>query len=409
MAISLFEGFTLGFVDFWAHKLKSFITIVGIILGTMSIIVILSIVKGLQERSMQWVNETGGTKMIVLTRNWTDTNVLNQATRFTLRDYDYIQENIPEVEAIGTRIERWGRPISNGPNVTHTTIYAATPAMDIISEWTADQGRFINNLDYREANDVIVIGTTIKNELFGPRNAIGQYITLSDRRLQVIGIMEHKFMDSSNNFNFGNDNPLEYYNRISIIPLSTAINKMGFGDELDSISIRAFSEEQALELGPVLNQLILDIRRGEPVFMVQNGAERGQGDIGTLFKVIFYFVTIISLLVGGIVIMNILLASIKERTREIGIRITVGARQVDIFLQFLVQSIVITLSGGVIGVLVAMAILDYVGSYLKMPTAIDFYTVLLALAISLLVGLFFGIYPAIKASKLDPVKALRVD
>ena len=376
----------------------------------MSIIVILSIVKGLQNRSLEWVNETGGTRMITMSRNWSFQNNLNLSTVFTQREFEFIKDNIPEVEAIASRKEAWGNQISVGANMSFALLHMAMPAYEIISEWKADQGRFINNLDYREGNDVVVLGTTLVTELFGSRNPIGQYVSMRGRRLQVIGIMEHKFMEPSGGINFGNQNPLEYYNRIAIIPLTTAIHKMGFSNELEVISIRAFSEQQAREIAPLLRELLLQIRKGQEVFRVQSGAERADDlDIDIMFKVIFYFITVISLLVGGIVIMNILLASIKERTREIGIRITVGARQIDIFLQFLVQSIVITFVGGLVGVFIALGIVDYVGGFLNMPTAIDFGTIILALMICVCVGLFFGIYPAIKASKLDPVKALRVD
>ena len=409
MAISLFEGVKLGIIDFWVRKLRNLITIIGIVLGTMSIIVILSIVKGMQEQSLAWINESGGMRAISLQRNWRDTNVLNQATWFTMRDFEFIVDNIPEVEAISTRIERWGRPISNGPNATHTLLWGTLPDAQIISEWTVQEGRFLQQIDYKESNDVVVIGTTMREELFGPRNPIGQYVTLEGRRLLVIGIMEYRFMDMGDMV-FGPQNPLEYLNRVSIIPLSTMINKMGHNEQLDMISIRAFDEKQALEMVPLLNNLMLDIRRGEPVFQVNSNAMDAQEmEMNIMFQIIFYFVSSISLLVGGIVIMNILLASIKERTREIGIRLTVGARQIDIFLQFLVQAVVITFSGGVVGVFAAMGILDVVGGFLKMPTLLDITTVVMALTISVFVGLFFGIYPAIKASKLDPVKALRVD
>ncbi|MCL2062772.1 MAG: ABC transporter permease [Candidatus Cloacimonetes bacterium] len=409
MAISMFEAVKLGVVDFWVKKLRNLITIIGIVLGTMSIIVILSIVKGMQERSLSIINEHGGLRRIQIFRSWSYQNTLNLSTTFTLREFEFLRDNIPNVEAITTRVERWGRPISNGPNLTFTHLWGTLPDAQIILDWTVEEGRFLQHLDYREANDVIVLGSSMREQLFGPRNPIGQFVTIEGRRLQVIGIMEHRIMDLGN-LNFGQENPLEWMNRISFIPLSTMIIKMGHGDNLDNIDIRAIDEKRAVEILPVINELLLDLRRGEPVFQINSHAENAQNtEMNIMFTIIFYFVSSISLLVGGIVIMNILLASIKERTREIGIRITVGARQIDIFLQFLVQAVIITFSGGVVGVFAAMAILEPVAEFLSMPTLLDFDTVIVALCVSVVVGLFFGIYPAIKASKLDPVKALRVD
>ena len=409
MAISLYEGVKLGFIDFWTRKLRSLITIIGIVLGTMSIIVVLSIVNGLQAASLEWINESGGMQKISIFRNWGSQNELNQREHFIMREFEYIRANIPEVEAISATIPRYWSSMTNGQNMTGAFLFGVFPDYEIIEEWTVSEGRFINQFDIRNSNDVIVLGTTIKDELFGPRSAIGQFITVDGRRMRVIGIMERRFLDSTG-LDFGGDNPLEYLNRYALIPITTILNKMGAADTISDISIRAFDINQALELVPILNQIVLDLRRQQPIFRVWSAAESAQDDeMNVMFKIIFYFISSISLLVGGIVIMNILLASIKERTREIGIRLTVGARQRDIFMQFLVQSVVITFLGGVLGVVSGVMILDYVSDFMKVPTLVDVSMIIVALCISVVVGLFFGIYPAIKASKLDPVKALRVD
>ena len=410
MAISIYEGVKLGFIDFWANKLKSLITIIGIVLGTMSIIVILSIINGMRKESLAWMNESGGIKRITIERNWWFENPLNVPGHFTLREFDFIKENIPEVEAINALTRSWGNRISNGQNMTWGHLMGTTPAYEIINEWTVSEGRFLQQIDYRESSDVIVLGSTIKDQLFGYRNPIGQYVTLNGRRLQVIGVMERRFMDRGH-LDFGDENPLEYLNRYIIIPLSTMINKLGGNDVIENIAIRALDEKQPFIIKPILENLLLSMRKNQPIFRVDSAAEEfvEENSTGQMFQIIFFFISSISLLVGGIVIMNILLASIKERTREIGIRLTVGARQRDIFLQFLVQSVVITFVGGVIGVISSMGILDFVSDYLKLPVIMDYSMVVTALCTSIIVGLFFGIYPAIKASKLDPVKALRID
>jgi putative ABC transport system permease protein len=352
------------------------------------------------------MNERGGLRKISIVRNWAFNNTLNLQTHFTMREFDFIRENIPEVDAINTEITQSGM-ISRGENSTWTRIIGTLEDFEKVEEWTVSEGRFIRQFDYRESNDVIVIGTTVKEELFGPRNAIGQYVTVQGRRLMVVGIMEHRSMPG----NMWSDNPLEWMNRTSIIPLSTMINKMSASDALEAITIRAFDEIQPFILAPILEDIVLNLRRGQPVFSVNSAAEQAEEmqENSRMFRIIFFFISMISLLVGGIVIMNIMLASIQERTREIGIRLAVGARQFDVFIQFLIQTIVVTFIGGILGVILAVSILDVVSGFLNIAAKLDVQMIFVALAVSVIVGLFFGVYPAIIASKLDPVKALRYE
>ncbi|MDD4157106.1 MAG: FtsX-like permease family protein, partial [Candidatus Cloacimonetes bacterium] len=197
----------------------------------------------------------------------------------------------------------------------------------------------------------------------------------------------------------------------SIVPISTLINKLQAEDVIDEISIKAFDEQQPYILKPILEDITLNLRRGQPIFVIESAIEEAEKskENSRMFQIVFFFISLISLLVGGIVIMNIMLATIQERTREIGIRLAVGARQIDILIQFLVQTVVITFIGGVFGVGSAILILDKVGEFLKISTKLDISMIFIALAVSVLVGLFFGIYPAVKASKLDPVQALRYE
>ena len=408
MSISLYESIKLGFLDFLFRKLRSLITIIGIVLGTMSIIVILSIVKGMNDETLKWMNETGGLRKLSIQRDWQFNNPLKLPTFFTLKEFNYIKENIPEVDAYNATITQRAS-VSYGTNFTFTRLIGTLEDFEKTEEWSVSEGRFIKQFDFRESNDVIVLGSTIKNEIFGNKNAVGQYVTLRDKRLKVIGVMQHRQM--SGGVGFMGENPLEYLNRTSIVPLSTMINKLRADDVIESITIRAFDEKQPRILKPELDDLLLNLRRGQAVFSVYSAIEQAENskENSKMFQIVFFFISLVSLLVGGIVIMNIMLATIQERTREIGIRLAVGARQRDILIQFLVQTVVITFIGGIFGVISAFLIIDFVGNFLKISTKLDISMVFIALGVSVIVGLFFGIYPAIKASKLDPVKALRYE
>jgi putative ABC transport system permease protein len=182
-------------------------------------------------------------------------------------------------------------------------------------------------------------------------------------------------------------------------------------DNIGSFAVKAQDVKSAPDLRRKLEAIILNLRAGEPVFRIESAQEEAEEmeENAAKFRIIFFLVSAISLLVGGIVIMNIMLASIQERTREIGIRIAVGARRRDIFLQFLVQTILVTTIGGVFGIILGLSILDIVSKYLDFELIAGGFMILVALMVSAGIGLIFGISPAIKASKLNPVEALRYE
>jgi len=407
MAISVSDSLKLGFIDFWERKTRSMITLIGVVLGTMSIIVILSIVKGMNEMTLRWMNETGGMKLISISRNWRYNNPLQLPDFFTINEINFIKENIPPVEAFNAYNTDWGISLSNVNNQTSAYLNGGMPDMQKIMDWKVEQGRFFTYYDYKVSNEVIVLGSTIKDELFGAQNPLGKYITVQNTRLMVIGVMTKRIMEGF----LGNNNPLEWENRRAFIPLTTSINKLGKKDQISDISIKTYSEEQAHSLKPIIEDILLNLRRGQPIFEIESRVEEASKmkENSKMLTVIFFFISCISLFVGGIVIMNIMLATIQERTREIGIRLAVGAREIDILFQFLIQTVLITFIGGILGVTIAISLIDFVGKYLKMNTKLDLLMILIALGVSVIVGLFFGIYPATKASKMDPVIALRHD
>lgn len=407
MAISLKESITTGFSDFWSRKVRSLVTVIGIILGTMSIIVVLALVNGINQKTLEWMMERGGLTKITVRRNWQYKNKNDLPDYFTYKEFQKIDELLPEAEYFTARKSRWFQ-LSFRQKSWWAGVNGVLPDFQKVEEWDVSQGRFITEFDVKNANAVICIGSVIKDELFGSKNPVGKYITVNEKRFLIIGIMKHRYLKGDG---FGNENSLEYLNRRAYIPLTTMMHKIMNEDIIQSISLKASTVEEAPALRKKIENILLNIRRGEPVFQVESAQESAaeMKENSAKFKIIFFLISAISLLVGGIVIMNIMLATIQERTREIGIRITVGARRIDIFIQFLVQTILVTSIGGILGILIGISILDLVSKYLGFPLVVGVEMIIISLVVSAGIGLVFGISPAIKASKLDPVEALRYE
>lgn len=407
MAISIRENISAGLSDFWSRKVRSFIVILGIILGTMSIVVVTSIINGINKKTMAWLTERGGLTKITIERNWENEGIEQERRYFNLKEFNELSALIPEAKYISPTMRQYVS-FSFKQESARFPVFGATQDYTGIEEWNLDSGRFINEYDLKQNNDVVVIGSTIKEELFGSKNPIGEIITVYSRRMRVIGVMEHRFMKGDG---IMQDNALSYLNRRAFVPLSTMINKGTGEDKIFNITIKANDVESAPILGEKLENIVLNMRHGKPVFRVRTASEEADSmkKNSGIFQLVFTLISAISLFVGAIVISNIMLATIKERTREIGIRIAIGARRRDIFFQFLVQTVLVSLIGGVFGLIVGLSILDLASKFLEMELFATTSTIVLAIFSSAFVGLLAGVIPAIIASRLDPIKALRYE
>jgi putative ABC transport system permease protein len=406
MALSLKESILVGFSDFWSRKIRAIITIFAIVLGTMSIIVVQSLVKGLQDSTLEWMMERGGLTRIDVGYNWEYDNPRNLNRFLELKEFNIVKKLIPEAEYVSPQISSWRGQLSHGKNEAFSHINGVLPDYPRIEEWEIADGRFITNIDLNQKNDVVVLGSSIKSDLFGNREALGQYITYQNRRYLVIGVMERRFFQLQ--ATMISDNIMEHYNRYAFIPISTLITKTPAADEIWNFTVKARNVEETVELRRKVESILLNLRSGEPVFRITSAKEEADEiESGTIvFRLVFTIISLISLFVGGIVIMNIMMATVNERTREIGIRMAVGARRFDIFLQFLIQTVIITISGGVLGIILGLSLLDIVGEYIGVAMSGGTTMVFVSLIITAFLGLIFGLYPAIKASNLDPVKCL---
>jgi putative ABC transport system permease protein len=208
---------------------------------------------------------------------------------------------------------------------------------------------------------------------------------------------------------WGGDNALEYMNEQAFLPLTTMYRKTNAKQDISELEIKANSPEETVQLRKKVQNIILNLKQGQKLFEISSAQEEQEQmkQNSRIFMIIFVLIAVISLLVGGIVIMNIMLASISERTREIGVRLAIGARRIDIFIQFMVQTMLITTMGGIIGIVIGFALLKVVGGFLDMQLAASMTMIYTALLVSVGVGLIFGIMPAVRASNLNPVIALR--
>lgn len=409
MAISLTESLFVGISDILMRKVRSIVTVIGIILGVMSIMVVLAIVNGMNKSTMDWMKQRGGLNKIEIGRNWSYDFRQGGDASFSLAEVRALKELTPEAKAFNPQVLLYGNEVVYKGKGFWGDVWGVMPDMLLAEDWGVARGRFFREVDVNENNNVIVLGHRTANDLFGNRDPIGQSITLAGQQLTVIGVMTRKYWQNQGGGTAFGDNALEYMNTRSYVPISTMMNKLSPGSKIISLDVLAPSPEAALKMQSKLKSIILNMKSGKELFRVSSAQQEMQTmkQNSLIFTAIFIQIAVISLLVGGIVIMNIMLASIKERTREIGVRLAIGARRLDIFLQFMVQTVLITTLGGVLGIALGYAILGLVGDYLKINVLATVQMIWIALAVSVGVGLIFGITPAVRAGRLDPVTALR--
>ena len=409
MAIPIAESLKLGLADIMMRKVRSVVTVIGIILGVMCIMVVLAIVNGMNKSTISWMEERGGLNKIEVEQNWQYDFSKGGDPSFTLKEIRYLQSLIPEAEAFNPTVQEWEAVINKGDIRYSTSLRGVMPDFVKVEQWDIDKGRFIKDLDIDLYSNVIILGSTLAKEFFGNNDPLGQTISIGNQQFIIVGVMAERFMQTQGGQIGMGDNALEYLNRRCFIPISTMISKVNPGGKISSLDIRAKSPEAAKELRRKVENIVLNLKNGKRLFQVTSAKEQldtMQANVKVM-EAIFFLIAVISLLVGGIVIMNIMLASIRERTREIGVRIAVGARRRDIFIQFLVQTILITALGGVLGILLGFAILKQVGNYLQIEMVASVQMIWVSLLVSIGVGLIFGVVPAVRAARLDPVVALR--
>ena len=394
-----------------ANKLRTGLTMLGIVIGVAAVISMLSIGAG-AESSITDTIESMGTNLLFVTQNTDATN----PEPLTLADAQAIMdaENVSSVAAVAPTVST-NKTISFGGNSLSVSITGLTPEYALVRNQEVANGRFISQADVDNTATVAVVGMDIVDDLFDGSitDALGNKLRVANNLYQIIGVLE-----SQGGTSFGSSDAQVY------VPISTAqsrlITRSGARDAVNMINISASSAEE-MDAAMTAVTGILRSRHGlagdaENDFEVlsQESFTEAASTVTGVFTVFLGGIAGISLLVGGIGIMNIMLVSVIERTKEIGLRKAVGARDSDILLQFVVEALVIGLFGGLIGVLAGWGISSLIGTIANnsgtpMNTTVTIESILLSVTFSVVVGLVFGIYPARRAAMLEPVEALRTE
>ncbi|PYT27249.1 MAG: multidrug ABC transporter substrate-binding protein [Acidobacteria bacterium] len=406
----------MGFSSLLAHKLRSLLTMLGMIFGVGAVVAMLSITAGAEKQMMSFIDELGVNNIIVEAHEAVDNNELQQVRAIspglTFRDFRAISENVQGLEAITPR-KRF-KPQRVLPKTTQEppVLIGVLPNFIEINSLKLVAGRFFNDEDNRRSAPVCVLGETAKVNLLGFDDAIGKYVKVNDIWLQVVGVLTPQ---SSSDTDVEGVQALNRNNMV-IAPLNTVMrrfedNNSWLKDEIDGIYIRVTSGTDSIETANVVRAILSATHKdaGDFTVVVPAGLLEERRRTQFIFKVVMICIAGISLLVGGIGIMNIMLATVLERTREIGIRRAIGARQGDIIRQFLTEAVLISIVGGLIGIGFGFTLSRLIATAAGWSTVVTTSSIVIAFGVSVFIGLLFGIYPAVQAAKLDPIEAIRYE
>ncbi len=408
--MSFYEALKLALASILAHKLRSFLTLLGVIFGVATVIVVVSLVEGFNAYVDEKIANIGTNAFSIQKfsiDDFSSVEVLNAARRrnkdITIDDLHALKNRGGFIQDAGGKSGSMGDIKFGDKSLLNVQIKATTPNIAEIEKIETAEGRYFLNAEEETRRFVCFIGSETAEKLFPTSNPIGQIIKIDGRTFQIIGV--GKELGSA----FGQSRDM-YVS----MPLSTFLSLYGLRRSI-TISVTSTtpnSYDDAIEEARTLMRVRRKLAPSEKDnfgIVTPSAVNELRDKIFGTIQVVAIGVTSISLVVGGIVIMNIMLVSVTERTKEIGIRKSIGAKQGDILKQFLAESTSLSLLGGAIGVLIAYSIAKLVAVSFSIPTALPLVWVTIALFVSSSVGLISGVYPAWKAAKLDPIEALRAD
>jgi putative ABC transport system permease protein len=402
----IWDLFKMALRSLIANKLRTFLTTLGIIIGVASVISMIAIGEGAKQQTLSTISKFGTNIISVKPGRKKKRHVSSdRVVTLTLEDARAIESGVPLITGVAAQVYKSAQLKYSNKN-TNTTIKGTGKDYGRLANFTIDRGRYFNADEIRTSRQVVVLGATVIKNLFEENieNPVGKTIKIDGKNYLIIGSMEAK-------------GALSWYDPDDqvFIPVTTAQKRLFGMDHVQSIDVQAANIEDLEVIKEDIDRLLRlrhNIREGQDSdFHVQNSAQwlNSWGDAAKTFTYLLGGVAAISLMVGGIGIMNIMLVSVTERTREIGIRKAIGAKKREILEQFLIESVLMSFLGGGVGILLGLVIAKTVSKMGGWDTLVSLESILLAFGFSVGIGIFFGYYPANKAANMNPIDALRYE